>query len=228
MYSNYEYTGSAQDDHAAFLKQIGKAAGFCERDLIENRGGQLTGSQMMRVFFSALLPFVGMAMAAVGLLALAIGFLTGSTFLVAKLSLVVKFGNLFAVLLSALFFGVIAFIVKFLLASGRMLSLFLDLMQGKVAPVSGRMTTSRSDDIEDGVDTILKRKTEKFSLVIRNEYFEVSPEAHSVMAEKSGQNFCFYVTPRSRFLVSIESAGPAKAADGTTDAFRFQSRTEPV
>ena len=140
-------------------------AGFNERDLIENRGGKLSGRQMVRVFFSALLPFAGMAVAAVGRLVLGIGFLTGSGFLFAKLNLVIKFGNLFAVLLSALFFGVIAFIVKFLLASGRMLSLFLDL-EGKVMPVSGRMTTSRSDDIEVGIDTILKRKTEKNSPVI--------------------------------------------------------------
>ena len=120
----------------------------------------------------------------------------------------------------ALFFGLVAFLVKFGVATGRILSLVRDMLEGKVSSVNGRLTTSKADQVEDGINRLTNQSTQTYSYVVKNEYFEVSQEAYEAMDGHTGANFRLYVTPRSRYLVALE-ASVAEPGTGR-DAFKLE------
>ena len=86
----------------------------------------------------------------------------------------------------ALFFGLIAFIIKLIFASGRTLQFLLDLMEGKVTSVTGRMHMSKNEQIEDGLDTLTKQKTETYNRLVNGEYFEIEAEGFDALRDRSG------------------------------------------
>jgi hypothetical protein len=221
MHVTYGYV-DAHDEGARFLKRLAKAVRFNDADLADNRLGKISSPQLVRLALGAMLPFAGMALSAAGLAGIAIGLAVGSKFIVAKVRYLLAFSKYLAMGLGALFFGLLAFAVKFCLASGRIFLLLLDVMEGRVVTVSGRVTPSRSEELEDGLNTILNRNTETYSFVVKDEYFEVPGDAHSVMMENPGANFRLYVTPRSRYMVAIEFA--EAAPKDAPDPFTFKPR----
>lgn len=225
MLAETGHPSAPHDENAVFLARVAKAAQFTEQDLAHNREGRLSTTQMIRIGIRAAIPFGAMASAVFGLAGLAIGIAVGSEIVMASLAFLLKFSSYLLMGVGALFFGIVALLVKFVLASGRMFELLLDVIDGKVTEVTGRVSPSRSEELEDGLNAILKRKTESFHLVVKNEYYEIPENAYSVMMERAGSIFRLFITPRSRFLVGLEL--PAAAASGAkADPFKFRPAEE--
>lgn len=207
MYVDYQHNDLANNDNGLH-ETLKEALHFDDSDLETNRVGKLSTPQMTRLVFRALGPFLGLVGTAGGLAALCLGLWMAGPGVGASLRLTGIFGKYLILGVGGLFFGVIALIMKLLMASGNVAMLIVDLTEGKAVPVSGRMNTSKSEEIEDGLSTITRQKTHKWNCVIKGEYFEIDEEAFAVLQDQSGTNYKAYVTPRSRFLVSIEPAGP--------------------
>ena len=130
--------------------------------------------------------------------------------------------------LSALFFGLLAFVIKFLLASGLVWNLLRDLSEGSATSVTGRLTTSHSEDVaeinaafsdalrfsnEEGPIVLRDYPTNEgnatpaktYCFVVKGEYFAVSQDAFDAMRDRDGRPYRVYLTPRSRYLLSLEA-----------------------
>ena len=217
MYVDYQHNDYA-NDHTAFRATLKETLRFDDTDIEMNKAGKLSTPQMTRLVFDALGPFLGLVGTAAGLVTLGIGLWMAGPMLASHFRLMIAAGKYLIVGVGALFFGVVALIIRLLLASGRVFQLIVDLMEGKAASVSGRMNTSKSEEIEDGLNALTRKKTHKWNCVIKGEYFELSEEAFGVLQDQSGSTFRAYVTPRSRFLVAIEPSG---AEPGARDPFKF-------
>jgi hypothetical protein len=130
---------------------------------------------------------------------------------------------------SSPFFGVVAFVIKFPLSSGRAWNLLIDLASSRVTSVVGRLTASKGEDVAELESALAKsrqyqmaqrdrnflrespisgggpQRSDVFSFVVKGEYFEVSQDAYLAMRERDGTAYRVYITPRSRCLVAPES-----------------------
>ena len=147
MYVDYEHQ-QFDDDQASFLKELAKAIPFDATDIEENKKGRLSTPQMVRLVFDAGVPFLGLLGTAAGLLTLAVTLYVAGPYVLTKIRVVMALSKYLMLGLGALFFGMIAFIMKFLLASGRVFLLLQDLMEGKVTSVTGRLTPSKAETVE--------------------------------------------------------------------------------
>lgn len=219
MYAMY----SATEDSPDFLRRLGKALSFTENDLSENRQGRLSSPQMARVGIQGITPFLGIAGMLIGLIVIAAGIALGSEFIISKIRWMLTLGKYLVFALGTLFFGFVAVCVKFIITSGRVFRLLQDLAEGRVTSITGRGTPSKAVDIEEGLAKLLNLKKETHCLVVRGEYFEVPPEAHEMLMEREATTFRVYVTPRSRYMVSLEMATvAAAAAAGEEDYFKYR------
>lgn len=208
MYVDYGYT-ELRDDRAEFAKQLAQAMKFTEADLKENRLGRISTPQMMKVAVLGFTPFAGLFVSLLGILAVLIAILAGSEFVISTIRLLLALSKYLIMGAGVVLFGFIAFLVKMVLTSGRLIRLIADLAEGKVVAVIGRVTPSRSESVEEGIDKVLNRKTRTFNFVVKGEYFDVPESAHALMLEREGSSFAVYVTPRSRYLVGLEFAAAA-------------------
>ena len=211
-----------EDDEASFRDRLARVFRFTDADLAENKQGRLTTHQKLTLLWTAITPFAALLVSLAGLIALAIGLYYVGPLITARIRLMLYFGKYLGFAAGTLFFGLIAFLIKLLLASGRIVSLVIDLADNKVSSVMGRLTTSKNEEIEDGLATLTKTKTRTFCYVVKGEYFEVSQDAWDAMHERDGGSYRVYVTPRSRFLVAIESAISDPEA---RDPFKLQYST---
>jgi hypothetical protein len=220
-----------EDDDESFREQIASVCRFKEADLGENRNGRLSTRQMLRLLLVSAAPYFAMLIALTGLIVLTVGLYYFGPPIAARVRLLYFFGKYLIVGIGALFFGALAFFIKFLLASGRMFNLVRDLAEGKVTSVVGRLTTSQNEEVEDGIPSFVQAvsqmsaskrsllshdaapvrskmimSTKSYAYVVSGEYFAVSYEAWDAMRERDGRPYRVYVTPRSRFLVSMEYA----------------------
>jgi hypothetical protein len=220
-----------EDDEDALRERLARACGFKDSDLDENRKGRLSTRQMLRLIFVSVAPYFAMLATLSGLIVLTVGLYYFGPLIAQRIRLVYFFGKFLVIGIGALFFGALALLIKFLLASGRMFHLLRDLFEGKVTSVVGRLTTSQNEEVEDGIPAFVQAvsqmrqskrslmshdaaptrtkmvmSTKSYAYVVRGEYFEVSPDAWDAMRERDGRPYRVYVTPRSRFLVSMEYA----------------------
>lgn len=199
-------TNNFDDDEASFRDQLASACHFNDADLAANKHGNLTPRQKLRLAFTALAPFLAMSISLVGLVAVAIGLYYFGPLIATRVRLMLYLSKYLVIGAAALFFGLIAFLIKFLITSGRIWNLLLDMSESRVTSVVGRLTTSKNEEIEDGIASFTKSKTQTFSYVVKGEYFQVPPDAWDAMRERDGGSYRVYVTPRSRYLVALESA----------------------
>jgi hypothetical protein len=235
-----------EDDDASFRDQLARVCGFKDSDLEENRNGRLSTRQMLRLIFVSVAPYFAMLITLTGLVALTVGLYYFGPLIAQRIRLMYFFGKYLIVGIGAVFFGALAFLIKFLLASGRMIHLLRDLSEGKVTSVVGRLTTSQNEEVEDGIPSFVQAftqvrqskrslfshdaapvrskmimSTKSYAYVVRGEYFEVSYEAWDAMRERDGRPYRVYVTPRSRFLVSMEYAN---VDPSVRDPFKLEYR----
>jgi ABC-type multidrug transport system fused ATPase/permease subunit len=211
-----------EQEEAAFREQLARVCRFSESDLAENRLGRLTSRQKASLALRIIRPLskLMLSLIAIAFLAVAIHYFDPFTQIASLM-----FAG--AVGLCALFFGFVAFLIKFLLASGRIWNLVRDLSESKVTSISGRLTTSQSEEateleaalsetlrtsVEDRIvlrDYPLNEgalpKAETHCFVVKGQYFEVPKEAFDAMRDRDGRPYRIYLTPRSRYLLSLEA-----------------------
>ena len=221
MYVDYQHNDLAGDE-ASIRKTLTEALRFNDADLEINKTGKLSTRQMIRLSFQVLGPFAGLVSAAAGMVGLAVAMWVAGPAIMTHVRLAFAVGKYLLLGVGALFFGLVAFIMKLIFASGRVVQFLIDLAQGKVTSVNGRMNTSKSEEIEDGLNTFTKKKTETWNCVIKGEYFGINEEAFGVLRDRSGSIYRAYVTPRSRYLVAIE---PSVADTGARDPFKLEYKS---
>lgn len=213
-----------EQEDAAFRDQLARSCQFSDTDLAENRAGRLTPHQKTKLLPIAVVPLAKLLLSLVGLV--------GFVILIQRVDPPAQISSLMvagAVGLSAMFFGLVAFVIKFLIAAGRLWNLMLDLSEGKVAAISGRLTASRGEESSESGAALSETLrfsnesgpivlrdyatnedkpsyTETHCFVVKGEYFEVSRDAYDAMRDRDGRAYRVYVTPRSRYLVALESS----------------------
>ncbi len=206
MYVEYGYQAENQDEVA--LNDLMRTNSFSEADLKENRAGRISSPQLMRLCLKAVVPFLAMGVPLLGLVVMIVMFAQIAPFLTAKLSFLLKFGQYVTAFLGAIVFGLIALLINFILHSERLLLLVLDMAAGKAGSEAGRLNTSKAEEIEDGINTVLRNKTTTLNYVVKGQNYQVSEAAYDAMVDSSGSIFRVYFTPKSRYLLSIEPARP--------------------
>ncbi|HEY3740326.1 MAG TPA: hypothetical protein VGL53_10800 [Bryobacteraceae bacterium] len=218
MYVDYDHHDT-HDEQESIRTSLRKAIGFTDSDLVMNKSGKLSTRQMIRLMFQVLGPFAGLLASAAGLVALGILLFMAGPVILSRFRLMLRLGKYLTAGIGTLFFGLVAFIIRLILTSGRVAQFMLDLMQGNVTSTVGRMSATKSEEIEDGLSTLTRQKTETFNCVVKGEYFAISEEAFEILQECSGGIYRAYMTPRSRFLVALE---PATGETGGRDPFKLE------
>ena len=80
--------------------------------------------------------------------------------------------------------------------------LMVDLSAGKAASIEGRVSPSKAEEQGLGLGRLYGESNAKYWYVVKDEYFEVNPEAHGALPERT--HFRLYYTPKSRLLLSME------------------------
>jgi hypothetical protein len=206
-------------DHHHFedpLPGLARANCFTMAELEQNRQGKISDGQWMRLLFRALQPvkYTG-------------GALAGWLFFCYLVKLIVPSIILWIMALKgygvALFGGITlacvgAFLVSVIKSAHTMSLLIVDLSAGKAACTEGRVSPSREEEHGLGTARFWGEKNTNYWYVVKNEYFEVDPEAHRVLPDAMQGRL--YHTPKSKMLLSIEPQSPkgSPVTQGTTQA----------
>ncbi len=204
MYLEYTYDTSNPDEE--LLVTLMKTNHFTESDLQQNRAGRMSSAQMVRMTAKAIGPLLALALPLAGLVALVLTSATVYPYLMTKVRLLLAMSKYVVGFASAIFFGFIALVINFLMHSERVILFVIDLAQGQAATEVGRLTTSKAEEVQDGIDQVLNRKTTTLNYVLKGNYYQVSEEAYDAMLDHSGSLVRIYFTPRSRLLLAAEPA----------------------
>ena len=218
MYVEYHHNDLAADDSSS-RKSLAEAFGFSDTDLELNKAGKLSTPQLIRLAGRVFGQFGGLILSAAGLAVLGFLLYMIGPSILTRVRLMMRLAPFLMPAIIGLFFGVIALLMKLIFASGGVFQFILDAIDGKVTSVAGRMTTSKNEEIEDGLSTITKQKTETFSCFVKGECFSLSEGAYDELQHLSGGNYRLYITPRSRQVASIE---PAVTETGGRDPFKLE------
>jgi hypothetical protein len=203
MYVEYGYNARDEEEREA-RKALAKANGFTPDDFAENVKGRISTRQLVQLLVRGVAPFLGTILQFVGLVVLGITLYFVLPMLGTRVRFLLIIGKYFVPAIGALAFGLLALLVKTVLTSKRFADLIFDMSQGKVAHTVGRVSVTRSEEVEDGIDQIFGRRTKTYFYVTKDHRFEVSEEAHSEMYHLGSGWYSIYYTPRSMFLLSID------------------------
>jgi len=95
-----------------------------------------------------------------------------------------------------------AFLLSVFKSARTMALLMVDLNAGNAAAIEGRVSPSREEEKGLGMARLYGEKHTHHWYVVKDEYFEVDQQAHSVLPE--GRQYRLYYTPKSKLLLSIE------------------------
>ena len=217
-YVDYGYNAHENEDKT-LSAGLAKAAGFNEADLEENATGRISSKQMMALIYKGIVPLLGLIIPFLGVIALAASLALFGPWILMKLSFLLKFSKYVMVGLSALGFGLLAILANGVIASRRLLLLVADLVTGKSAVAVGKVTVSRSDEVEDGINQVTGKRTMMYFFVQGARSFQVSKEAYDELYDIGGAgHFRIHFTPRSHFLLSMAVATGAQIAEAQNRA----------
>lgn len=212
MYVEYGYNTQENQDNEV-RKALQKANRFSAADLAENIQGRISSAQMITLFAKGFLPLLGLIVPLLGIVALGLALYIMPTWILLKVSFLKIFGKYVFMGLSAIGCGILAILAKAIMASRRLTGLIADVAAGKSANTVGRVSVSRSDDVEDGINQMFNKRTMVYFYVIKDQYFEVSQQAHDELHNLGGAGwYSIHHTPRSKFLLSIEPATAAQVS----------------
>ncbi|MBY0505555.1 MAG: hypothetical protein K2X03_16700 [Bryobacteraceae bacterium] len=204
MSSYVEYGYQAEDQDQVARRDLMRTCSFTEADLVENRQGRMSSAQLVRVSAKAVWPILALGVPLVGLVLMAVFAGTVFPYIITKVRLMMTMGKYVVAFGGALVFGLIALVINFVLHSERLLLYLADLASGKVLSDSGRLHATKGEEIQDGIDQILRRKTLTYNFVVKGQTYQVSEAAYDALLDQAGSVFRVYFTPKSRFLLSIE------------------------
>jgi hypothetical protein len=204
MYVDYGYNAHDNEDKALDAA-LAKFVGFNPADLANNRAGRISTKQMLALTYKGIVPLLGLIIPLLGLMVLAGTFYLFGPWIMHRVFLLIKVGGYLMMGLGALLLGVLALLANAVIASRRLLLLTVDLAMGKSAQAVGKVTVSHSDDIEDGIDQILRKRTLMYYFVQSGRSFQVPKEAYDELRAIGGAGyFTLHFTPRSHFLLALE------------------------
>lgn len=219
MYIQYGYN-NREDSDRDLRVNLAKAAGFSAADLAENKKGRMSTAQMGKVLFGSVAPLFSLLfpLFGIGIVAALVYFF--APYLIAKISIFIRAAPYFMTALGAIACGLLAILMKSIFASGRLLGAVVDLAGGLAVKETARVRTKRTDDVEDGLNQLTKKKTQTYALVVGDKDLLVSQTAYEEINENAyGGWFNVYYTKRSHFLLSIEPAAQSEI-DGSLDQQR--------
>lgn len=218
MYVEYGYNSHENQENEA-RQALAKANRFTPADLADNARGRISSRQMMTLFVKGVVPLLGLIIPLFGLIVLGILLYFLLPHLVLKVRFLMFVGKYVMPAIGAFGFGLLAILAKSIMASGRLTNLIADVAAGQAAKTVGRVSISRTDEVEDGINQIFNKRTQTYFYVIQGEYFEVSQAAHDEMHNLGGARwYTIYHTPKSRFLLSIEPASQMQVDDAKIQA----------
>jgi len=201
--SNLQTNVAMDDDPAAFRLALAAANGFDEGDLKENRSGRIARGQYGRLLLEAFRPAVFSGVVLLGWFV----FLFFRDLLLPDvvLSLVKRAWPFFMVITAA---TVGAFLLGLARSTRLGAQVLLDLKDGEVETVSGKVSTYRCSSAEYGVSALFASKAEHHFYWIGDLKLEVSPSGYELLVKRYDQQYCppmrVYYSPRSRLLLSAE------------------------
>jgi hypothetical protein len=191
---------TADHDFGDPLPDLARANRFTMAELEQNRKGEISDTQRMRLLLRPLQPvrYTGGALLGWLLCCLVVKTLVPRIFLwfMAMKGIGIVFVG--GVTLACL--G--AFLLSVLKSASTMALLIGDLSVGKAACIEGRVSPSREDERGLGLARLYGETNSNYWYVVKNEYFEVDQEAHA--AVPNGMQFRLYYAPKSKLLLSIE------------------------
>jgi hypothetical protein len=173
------------------------------RDLKNNRAGRISTKQMLVLVYKGVAPLVGLMIPLLGVMLMA------GTVMLAEpwLSTIYWF-------LGALVFGALAVLANGVILKRRLLLLAVDLMLGRTAQVEGRVTASRAEEMEDGINQIMRKQTLTYYFVQGGRSLQVPEGAYEELYSVGGVgHFRLHFTPYSQFLLSMEAPRRTVADD---------------
>lgn len=199
-----EYLSTAEAYSAdEFMRALGKENGFSERDLESNRSGRISSSQWWRLARRAMRPLVTSAKVFLGWI-LAIYVVDMMLPWIGRVILAKKAG----LALGSVSAGAALSLITGILQTTKLTCLLaLDVYGGRVASRQGRISPSWEERRAEGLARLYGGKETAYFYVIRNEYFEVSAQAHSLLDERFEGYLplvTLYYAPRSKMMVSLE------------------------
>jgi hypothetical protein len=184
------------------LQDLAQANQFTMADLESNRSGKISDTQWFRLLLRAMQPVRYSGGALLGWLLCCFvvkTFVPRILLWIASLLGAKSIGVLFgAVTLTC----AAAFVLALLKSAQTTALLVVDLKQGKVACLEGRVTASHEHEQGLGMARLYGEAHANYWYVCKNEYFEVDEPAFSALP--MGGQYRLYYTPKSKLLLSIE------------------------
>jgi len=193
---------TADENYEDPLPDLARANHFTMADLELNRGGKISDTQWMRLLLRAVQPvrYTGGALLGWLICCFVVKTLVPRIVLWIMAMLGVKgVGILFGAITLAC---VGAFLLSVFKSARTTALLIADLNAGKAGCIEGRVSPSREEEKGLGMARIYGEKHTQHWYVVKDEYFEVDQQAHSVLPE--GKQFRLYYTPKSKLLLSLE------------------------
>ncbi len=210
MYVDYAYQCENQDEE--ILLDLMRTNRFNQADLAENRLGKMSTNQMIRLTIKAVVPIILLGLPLAGLIVMCVFAAEIFPYVMTKVRLMLAMGKYLVAFGGAIVFGLIALVINFILHSERFVMFLSDLAAGQAGSDNGRLHTSMGEEIQDGIDQILRRKTVVHSYVLKGQSYRVSEAGYDALRDHSGSMFRIYFTPKSRFILSIEPSRTASAS----------------
>ena len=188
-----------------FAEDLASANRFKPADIAANRNGFMSTRQFFRVLWRTSKPLREATWALclwVALLGIALSLFRS------RLARMLFLRN-YAFEVIGLSFSIgMAFVVAMLHTTARSWQLLKDLLTGEVTSVEGRLDPSWHEELGEGFKRIKGEMVPTYFYSVRQENFEVLPEAYEMLRSKYDDfrpRVRIYFTPRSRLLLSIET-----------------------
>lgn len=196
---------------ANLAQDLAAAHEFTASDLAANQAGKLSPAQKRRLWCAALEPLrqstltlaYWLIFLATVKLFLVIVRPTDPLQLLKRCPSLIGYGLKALVVLIALK-AAVSFGRGLFRSIGQLLSLRRDLSEGRVEVLEGRVSTSSTPEETHGADALHSETEDRYAYAIGDDYLPVSALAYRVLQPYSGSSCRVFVTPRSRWLLSIE------------------------
>ena len=188
-----------------FTQDLAQANQFKPADIASNRNGFMSTRQFFRILWRTSKPLRQATWSLclwVALLAIVFSLFRS------KFARMLFFRNYAFEVIGLSFSIAMAFLVAMLHTTERTWQLLKDLLSGEVTSVEGRLHTSWQEELGEGFKRLKGEMVPTYYYSVRQENFEVQPEAHEILRSKYEDfrpKVRIYFTPRSRLLLSIET-----------------------
>ena len=201
--SHLQQNFALDDDPAVFRAALAESNGFTNSQLTANRSGRIAFSQYPSIILEAFRPALYSGVVLLGWVFVL--YFRDLMLPQAALDLVRRAWSFFLVITLA---TAAAFLLGLVRSAKLGWLVILDLKDGEVDTVAGRVSTYRTSREELGVSALFSAKAEHYYYWIGDLKLEVTPSGYELLVKRYDQQYCppirIYFTPRSLILLSAE------------------------